>query len=96
MAKTKTQEAAPAATAPKKTYTPSISAMQPNSKFGEGALLGMPITAEGYDSLIKNVTIGSTLVAKPAKRKDGTFIIAKNNKPLFFLEILPPRNNNDI
>ncbi len=66
----------------KKPFNPSIGHGFENKKFGEDSIL-INIEAEGFDALMKNAQVGSSLLLRFNK------VTIKGNKH-YFVELLPP------
>lgn len=66
---------------------PLITRAYENVKFGEGSYLTNELDGEAYDTIQKHVQIGGRLVFKKRKTQDG--------KPMFFVEVLPPREDSN-
>ncbi len=65
-----------------KPFNPTLGGAFTNDAFGEGSLK-FDITAENFDTLMKNVQIGSSILFKFNK------VTSKGNKH-YFTELLPP------
>lgn len=72
----------PAKPVTKTKFNPSIGGAFENNKFGEGSIK-VDITAEGLDTVMKNLQVGSAILLRFNK------VTTKGNKH-YFTEILPP------
>jgi hypothetical protein len=75
-----------------KKFNPTVTAVFPNEKFGEGALLSAEIDAKAYD-VLQQIEIGQKLLLKPSKKT------TKSGETYYFMEVLPrfekTRSRND-
>lgn len=70
----------------RKAFNPTLTALFENEKFGEGALLSVPIDNIGYENAQKYFKMGAKLLIRKAAKPN------KNGGATYYAEILAPRN----
>jgi hypothetical protein len=65
------------------------------TKNGNGNLVSASIDGKAYDTIQKSIQLGTNLLLKKAKDRDGNTKKTKNGTEYYFLEVLPPRENTN-